>query len=331
MPPPTPPSGPSRPRHLAPLQQRLAVGRGPLDRRRGVRRRHPHRGPAAAARHARGQAGARPRLRRRPRLGRVRPAGGEGHRGGPVERPARSGPRGGRGGRGEGRAPAGRAGRPRLRPGRRDRRRVQRVRAGRGGRPRPRASARCTGSSSPSARWCSRSPTRRSRCSRRPPSTPLAVHRRYHDPSLVTWYHGDDEVVDHPRTVSSVFTSLTRANFRVDAILEPEVPDEALRSHSWADLMQCVPATIIYRARKLGHLTSRRSRRPAPSPRRWRPAGRSAEHHGWPRLSTTAVSGGVEGVLARDGQLGQRGRRGDLGARPTPRPARPPGTSRPAR
>ena len=81
---------------------------------------------------------------------------------------------------------------------------------------------------------------------------PLAVHRRYHDPSLVTWYHGDDEVVDHPKTVSSVFTSLTRANFRVDAILEPEVPDEALRSHSWADLMQCVPATIIYRARKLG-------------------------------------------------------------------------------
>ena len=31
---------------------------------------------------------------------------------------------------------------------------------------------------------------------------PLAVHRRYHDPSLVTWYHGDDEVIDHPRTVS---------------------------------------------------------------------------------------------------------------------------------
>jgi 2-polyprenyl-3-methyl-5-hydroxy-6-metoxy-1,4-benzoquinol methylase len=80
----------------------------------------------------------------------------------------------------------------------------------------------------------------------------LVVQRRYHDPAPVVWYHGDDEVVDHSRTVSSVFTSLTRANFRVDAIVEPEVPDEALRSQSWADLMRCVPATIIYRARKLG-------------------------------------------------------------------------------
>jgi 2-polyprenyl-3-methyl-5-hydroxy-6-metoxy-1,4-benzoquinol methylase len=81
---------------------------------------------------------------------------------------------------------------------------------------------------------------------------PLTVQRRYHDPALVTWYHGDDEVVDRPRTVQSVFTSLSRANFRVDAILEPEVPEEALRSHQWADLMRCVPATIVYRARKLG-------------------------------------------------------------------------------
>jgi 2-polyprenyl-3-methyl-5-hydroxy-6-metoxy-1,4-benzoquinol methylase len=81
---------------------------------------------------------------------------------------------------------------------------------------------------------------------------PLTVHRRYHDPAPVVWYRGDDEVVDHPRTVSSVFTSLTRANFRVDAILEPDVPDEALRSQHWADLMRVVPATIIYRARKLG-------------------------------------------------------------------------------
>jgi 2-polyprenyl-3-methyl-5-hydroxy-6-metoxy-1,4-benzoquinol methylase len=81
---------------------------------------------------------------------------------------------------------------------------------------------------------------------------PLEVHRRYHDPAPVTWYRGDDEVVDRPRTVSSVFTSLIRANFRVDAIIEPEVPDEALRSQHWADVMWAVPATIIYRARKLG-------------------------------------------------------------------------------
>jgi 2-polyprenyl-3-methyl-5-hydroxy-6-metoxy-1,4-benzoquinol methylase len=81
---------------------------------------------------------------------------------------------------------------------------------------------------------------------------PLTVRRRYHDPATITWYHGDERVVDHPRTVQSVFTSLMRANFRVDAVLEPEVPEEALRSHHWADVMRCVPATIIYRARKLG-------------------------------------------------------------------------------
>jgi 2-polyprenyl-3-methyl-5-hydroxy-6-metoxy-1,4-benzoquinol methylase len=82
--------------------------------------------------------------------------------------------------------------------------------------------------------------------------TPLVVQRRYHDATRVTWYRGDDEVVDHPRTVSAVFTSLMRANFRVDAVLEPEVADEALRGHQWSDLMRVVPATIIFRARKLG-------------------------------------------------------------------------------
>jgi SAM-dependent methyltransferase len=81
---------------------------------------------------------------------------------------------------------------------------------------------------------------------------PLLGVRRYHDPTPVTWTRGIDDVVDHPRTISEVFTSLTRANFRVDAVLEPEVPEDAPRSQSWADLMQAVPATVIFRARKHG-------------------------------------------------------------------------------
>ena len=40
--------------------------------------------------------------------------------------------------------------------------------------------------------------------------------------------------------------------FRVDAVLEPEVPEEAPRSPAYADLMRCVPATVVFRARKLG-------------------------------------------------------------------------------
>ncbi len=81
---------------------------------------------------------------------------------------------------------------------------------------------------------------------------PLMVRRRYHDPAPVTWLRGNDEVVDHPRTISDVFTSLTRANFRVDAVLEPEAPEGGPRSQSWADLMLAVPATVIFRARKHG-------------------------------------------------------------------------------
>ena len=81
---------------------------------------------------------------------------------------------------------------------------------------------------------------------------PLNLRRRYHDPTPMTWLRGDDDVVDHPRTISEVFTSLTRANFRVDAVLEPEVAEDAPRGQHWADLMACVPATVIFRARKLG-------------------------------------------------------------------------------
>ena len=68
----------------------------------------------------------------------------------------------------------------------------------------------------------------------------------------MTWLRGDDDVTDLPRTIAEVFTSLTRANLRVDAILEPEPPADAPRSHTWSDLMGIVPATVIFRARKHG-------------------------------------------------------------------------------
>lgn len=81
---------------------------------------------------------------------------------------------------------------------------------------------------------------------------PLNVRRRYHDHTPMTWLRGDDDVTDLPRTIAEVFTSLTRANLRVDAILEPEPPADAPRSHTWSDLMGIVPATVIFRARKHG-------------------------------------------------------------------------------
>lgn len=70
------------------------------------------------------------------------------------------------------------------------------------------------------------------------------VRRSYWDPAPVR-----DAV---PRTISALFTSLGRANFRVDALLEPEPAAAAPRSRGWTPIMAQVPATVIIRARKQG-------------------------------------------------------------------------------
>jgi ubiquinone/menaquinone biosynthesis C-methylase UbiE len=55
-----------------------------------------------------------------------------------------------------------------------------------------------------------------------------------------------------PRTIGQLFTSLGRANFRVDTVLEPEPPATGRRSAAWHDHMRYVPATLVLRARKQG-------------------------------------------------------------------------------
>lgn len=67
------------------------------------------------------------------------------------------------------------------------------------------------------------------------------VRRPYGDPTPLTWNDEGVTVIDHPRTVGELFTSLGRANFRVDHILEP-VPKGSQ-----------VPPTLIMRARKQGN------------------------------------------------------------------------------
>lgn len=57
---------------------------------------------------------------------------------------------------------------------------------------------------------------------------------------------------DVPRTTSALFTSLGRANFRVDAVLEPQPASTAPRGAGWTAAMAYVPATLIIRARKQG-------------------------------------------------------------------------------
>jgi SAM-dependent methyltransferase len=72
------------------------------------------------------------------------------------------------------------------------------------------------------------------------------VDRSYFDPSPLDGGQGPDG--DHHHGISAVFTSLSRAGFRLDALLEPEPhgDDPATRTQAWA------PPTLVVRARKEG-------------------------------------------------------------------------------
>jgi len=81
---------------------------------------------------------------------------------------------------------------------------------------------------------------------------PPVVQRRYFDGSPLPWSIGADSGNDYPMTIGELFTSLTRANFRVDALLEPEPTNSGHRSRYWTETMHWMPATLIVRARKQG-------------------------------------------------------------------------------
>ena len=77
------------------------------------------------------------------------------------------------------------------------------------------------------------------------------VTRSYWDAAAIP-ADGPDRPADVPRTLAALFTSLGRANFRVDTVLEPEPAARGPRSSRWTDTMRYLPATLIIRARKLG-------------------------------------------------------------------------------
>ncbi len=79
---------------------------------------------------------------------------------------------------------------------------------------------------------------------------PPTVTRSYFSRSPRPWATEHDQGDDLPRTVSELFTSLARTNFRVDTILEPEPSGK--RSSYWRDAMSWAPATLIIRATKEG-------------------------------------------------------------------------------
>lgn len=84
------------------------------------------------------------------------------------------------------------------------------------------------------------------------PSEPLLIRRSYFDRSpLDEW--DESQTAGHHHTVSDIFMGLTRNNFRVDVMLEPESPAKSpVRSPFWREAFLWLPRTLIVRARKEG-------------------------------------------------------------------------------
>jgi 2-polyprenyl-3-methyl-5-hydroxy-6-metoxy-1,4-benzoquinol methylase len=69
---------------------------------------------------------------------------------------------------------------------------------------------------------------------------PTAVSREYYDAAPVTVTRFGESVTVYPQPLSQTFTDVTRAGFRVDAMLEPRTPGST------------GPTTVVWRARKEG-------------------------------------------------------------------------------
>ena len=82
---------------------------------------------------------------------------------------------------------------------------------------------------------------------------PFRIVRAYDDPTPRTWELDGRDIVDRPRTIGELFTTLQRANFRVDHLLEPTLSASARPAPDHAEAMRSVPPTLLVRARKQGN------------------------------------------------------------------------------
>lgn len=80
---------------------------------------------------------------------------------------------------------------------------------------------------------------------------PPRLARRYADAEALPG-RTDGVEAEYAHTIGGLFTSLTRAKFRVDTFLEPEPVAGGARSTHWAAAMAWMPATLVLRARKEG-------------------------------------------------------------------------------
>ncbi|MFN2504309.1 MAG: class I SAM-dependent methyltransferase [Acidimicrobiales bacterium] len=83
------------------------------------------------------------------------------------------------------------------------------------------------------------------------PDQPLLIRRSYFDRSPVDEL-GETPFGDQHHTLSDLFMGLTRNNFRVDVLLEPESQADGPHSPHWREAFLWVPRTLVVRARKEG-------------------------------------------------------------------------------
>ena len=81
---------------------------------------------------------------------------------------------------------------------------------------------------------------------------PLLVRRSYFDDTRIDLAADGPPYFSYHHTISDLFTGLSRANFRVDTILEPEPRREGRGGPHWREASRFVPRTLIMRARKEG-------------------------------------------------------------------------------
>ena len=79
---------------------------------------------------------------------------------------------------------------------------------------------------------------------------PPALERTYHDPSPLT-SRSETGAPDLQHGISAVFTSLVRAKFVIDTLLEPEATRQG-GGGQWTPAMAWMPPTLLIRARKQG-------------------------------------------------------------------------------
>lgn len=81
---------------------------------------------------------------------------------------------------------------------------------------------------------------------------PLLVRRSYFDRSPIHHQMDGIDFTAWNHTIGAIFAGLTRANFRVDTVLEPEPLSSTPRSSLWRDAFRLIPRTLVVRARKEG-------------------------------------------------------------------------------